>query len=78
MDAEGEYTCNRSAKALEKPKSNAAAKAPAGRQPPKINAASAMKPRPSVMLLMNVPPPNPSERYTPPSDARAPEIITQP
>ena len=62
VDAEGEYTWRRKATALENPKSRAAANAPAGRQLPKIIAASAMKPRPSVMLSVNVPPPKPSER----------------
>jgi hypothetical protein len=41
------------ASALEKPKSSAAPNAPTGRQRPKINAASAMKPRPSVMFSLN-------------------------
>src|SRR5207237_272283 len=62
VDADGEYTCNLNATALEKPNRIAAPNAPAGRQFPKMSAASAMKPRPSVMLLMKVPPPKPSER----------------
>ena len=60
--AEPEYAGSRYASAVEKPKRSAAPNAPNGRQLPKIIAASAMKPRPAVMLSVNAPPPKPIER----------------
>src|SRR3954453_6388027 len=70
-----EYVGSRCASALEKPKRSAAAKAPPGRQRPKISAASAMKPRPAVMFWLNEWT-KPIERYAPPSAARMPETTT--
>ena len=52
-----------------------AASAPAGRQRPKISAASAMKPRPAVMFCVNVCR-KPIERNAPPSAASPPEVMT--
>ena len=46
-------SASRCASALEKPNRSAAAKAPNGRQLPKMSAASAMKPRPAVMFSLN-------------------------
>ncbi len=73
--SEAERSGSRAARALEKPKSSAAAKAPNGRQPPKMRAASAIKPRPAVMFSVNELT-NPIERKTPPSAASAPDSVT--
>src|SRR4051812_36567801 len=74
-DSEAERSGSRCASALENPNNTAAEKAPKGRQPPKIKAASAMKPRPAVMFSVNELT-KPIERKTPPSAASAPDSVT--
>src|SRR4029453_1955706 len=75
-DSEAERSGSREASALEKPNRTQAAKAPKGRQPPKINAASAMKPRPAVMFSVNEFT-KPIERKTPPIAASIPDSVTE-
>ena len=69
------YWGKRSPRALEKPNRRHAAKAPNGRQFPKIKAAMAMKPRPPVMFWSKRRTTS-RERYAPPSAASAPETRT--
>jgi hypothetical protein len=72
---DSENVGRRLARALEKPNSSVAASAPAGRHFPKITAASAMNPRPSVMFWLNDPT-NATDRYAPPSAASIPDVVT--
>src|SRR5262249_15300449 len=72
---EGYVPCRRETSALEKPNSIVAPKAPNGRQFPKIRAASATKPRPSVICSWK--PPANETRYAPPAAARTPDTTTQ-
>src|SRR5581483_4945130 len=74
--AELEYVGSRNASAVEKPNRSAAPHAPNGRQLPKIIAASAMNPRPSVMFSVKLPVPASIERNAPPSAASIPETST--
>src|SRR5439155_5367848 len=71
----GHGSARRNDSAVEKPNRSAAAKAPKGRQLPKISAARPMKPRPAVMFSLKEPR-NPIERYAPPSAASIPDTIT--
>ena len=59
---------------VEKPNSSAAVSAPPGRQRPKISAASAMKPLPTVMFCENECT-KPIDRYAPPAPASTPDVI---
>src|SRR5436305_14389042 len=77
VEIEVEYACRLTPRALEKPNSRHAAAAPNGRQPPKISAASAMNPRPAVMLPVNEFP-NPIESDAQPAPARTPDRTTAP
>ena len=72
---DSENAGSRCATALEKPNRSAPASAPHGRQPPKITAASAMKPRPAVMFSLNEPS-SAIDRYAPPMAASTPEAVT--
>jgi hypothetical protein len=66
---------NCGARAVEKPKRRQAAKAPPGRQLPKISAARAMKPRPEVIFSVKWCE-KPIERYAPPIAASTPDVTT--
>ena len=77
VETDVEYSWRKSESALEKPKRRQAIAAPNGRQLPKISAASAMNPRPAVMLSSKEFT-NPSERYAPPAAASMPDTVTAP
>ena len=77
VEIDVEYACRFTPSALENPNSRQAAAVPNGRQPPKMSAASAMKPRPAVMFSVKEFP-KPIERNAPPAPARTPDRITAP